>query len=277
MFETFIKYYENLDININNNENNNQVAVIVEPRNHEYLIPIIKQVMSKIGNEWNLQIFGSSMNEKTVKEKIKGNYKFINMEINDLISPAAYSLLLQSSQFWNQIKEEHILIFQTDSFVININNDYRIPTNYPYLGARYRFHDNNGIRLDISNPIIGIDPMCGGFSYRKKSAMIDCINNVTYDNIIQYRASNNLPNYLFINKFIIPEDVFFENALTVLGYPSPLHTIQDEPSKFCVNHLHNIYNIHPLTAFSIHPFDRFNKETLDYICGELLKKHAINY
>ena len=124
MFETFMKYYENLDIIINNNENNDQVAVIVEPRNHEYLIPIIKQVMSKIGDRWNLQIFGSNMNEKTVKEKIKGNYKFINMEINDLISPAAYSLLLQSSQFWNNIKEEHILIFQTDSFVININNDF---------------------------------------------------------------------------------------------------------------------------------------------------------
>ena len=43
MFETFMKYYENLDIIINNDENNDQVAVIVEPRNHEYLIPVINK------------------------------------------------------------------------------------------------------------------------------------------------------------------------------------------------------------------------------------------
>jgi hypothetical protein len=185
-----------------------------------------------------------------------------------LISPDAYSLLLQSKHFWNKITEEHIIIFQTDSFIIN--NDYEIPTKYPYLGAQYMYY-YAGKQFDAVNPIKGIDPMCGGFSYRQKSAMIDCINNVTYDDIIQYRTSNNLSNALFINKFIIPEDVFFENALTVLGYPSPSHTVQDESSNFCVGVLYNIYDIHPLTAFGIHPFDKFPKHDIDYICGELLK------
>ena len=112
--------------------------------------------------------------------------------------------------------------------------------------------------------------MCGGFSYRQKSAMIDCINNVTNDDIIQYRSSNNLINDLFINQFIIPEDVFFENALTILGYPLPSHTVQGEPAKFCVN-LCSMYDINPLSAFGIHPFDKFPKPDIDYICGELLK------
>lgn len=57
MLETFMNYYEKLDITINNDENNEQIAVIVEPRNHKYLIPVIKQVMSKLGNTWNLQIY----------------------------------------------------------------------------------------------------------------------------------------------------------------------------------------------------------------------------
>jgi hypothetical protein len=269
MLEKFMDYYRNLDITINNNIQNEKVAVIVEPRKHKYLIPVIKQVMSKFDNTWNLRIFGSDMNETYVRENIKGNYTFINMGINDLISPNAYSLLLQSKHFWNKIKEEHIIIFQTDSFIID--NRYEISTKYPYLGARYQYIDMNGNLIDAVNPIRGNDPMCGGFSYRRKSAMIDCINNVTYDDIIEYRTSNNLINDLFIDKFIIPEDIFFENALTILGYPSPPQTFQDEPAKFCVNHDYLDYKINPLSAFGIHPFDRFQKPDIDYICGELLK------
>lgn len=261
-------YYRHLDITINNNIQNEKVAVIVEPRKHKYLIPVIKQVMSNFDKTWNLQIFGSDMNETYVKENIKGNYEFINMGINDLISPDAYSLLLQSKQFWNKIKEEHIIIFQTDSFIIN--NNYDIPTKYPYLGARYT-HYYAGKRFDAVNPIKGIDAMCGGFSYRKRSAMIDCINNVTNDGIMQYRSSNNLSNALFINKFIIPEDVFFEHALAILGYISPPQAVQDESSNFCINYLYAMYDINPLTAFGIHPFDKFPKHEIDYICGELLK------
>jgi len=128
----------------------------------------------------------------------------------------------------------------------------------------------SGKILNQVGPIQSNDPMCGGFSYRQKSAMIDCINNVTYDDIIQYRTSNNLCNAYFIDEFIIAEDAFFENALTILGYPSPSHTVQDEPSKFCVNVLYRMYDINPLTAFGIHPFDKFPKHDIDYICGELL-------
>lgn len=268
MLEKFMDYYRHLDITINNNIQNEKVAVIVEPRKHKYLIPVIKQVMSNFDKTWNLQIFGSDMNETYVKENIKGNYEFINMGINDLISSDAYSLLLESKHFWNKIKEEHIIIFQTDSFIIN--NNYEIPTKYPYLGAQYRYY-YAGQQFDAVNPIKGIDAMCGGFSYRKRSAMIDCINNVTNDDITQYRSSNNLSNAHFINKFIIPEDVFFEHALVILGYISPSHTVQDESSRFCINYLYAMYDIDPLTAFGIHPFDKFPKHEIDYICGELLK------
>lgn len=280
MFETFMNYYENLNIIINNNENKNQVAVIVEPRNHEYLIPIIKQVMSKIGDRWNLQIFGSSMNERIIKEKIKGNYKFINMQIDDLISPATYSLLLQSSQFWNQIKEEHILIFQTDSFVLNINNDYKIPTKYGFLGAKYDFGlfiDNK--HVDTVEPILNSRSMNGGFSYRQKSVMLECINKVSYADIIEYRKINNMTNLTIENHFIIPEDVFFCNALVILGYDYPTGFAGE--INFCIDHFlwysHKSLYTNPLTVFGIHPFNKFKKEDLDYICGELLKKDAINY
>ena len=281
MLETFMNYYEKLDITINNDENNEKIAVIVEPRNHKYLIPVIKQVMSKLGNTWNLQIFGSDMNEKLVRENIKGNYKFINMGINDLVSPSVYSLLLQSTQFWDKIKEEHIIIFQTDSFIVNINDDYKIPTKYGFLGAKYN-HGRyiNDKHIDYVEPLPNTCNLNGGFSYRKKSVMLDCINKVSYDDIIQHRKSHNLPNELFLEKwFIIPEDVFFCNAMVVLGYDYPL-TLEEEIT-FCINHFsmdtRRHLNINPLTCLGIHPFDRFKKTDIDYICGELLKRDAVNY
>jgi len=266
MLSKFMEYYKQLDITITNNERNEKVAVIVEPRKHEYIIPVIKQVMSKFDDSWNLRVFGSDMNEAHIKENIKGNYAFINIGINDLVSPDAYSLLLQSPQFWNKIKEENIIIFQTDSFIIN--NNYEIPTQYGFLGAYYyvsHIFDN----IEVASPLPGVPNICGGFSYRKKSVMIDCVNNVTYDDIIEHRKTHNLDIRIFINRFILPEDCFFHNAMVVLGYDIPMNTTV--ASEFCINTLYKQLNIDPLSTFGIHPFDKFDKQDIDNICGELLR------
>lgn len=268
MLETFMKYYKELDIIINNNENNNKVAVIIEPRNHKYLIPVIKQVMSKFDNTWNLRIFGSDMNKYQIEENIKGTYCFVNLGINDLVSSSAYSLLMQSMILWNKIPEEHIIIFQTDSFIIN--NNYNIPTKYGFFGAYYNYgmRTENGIFYDMLSPLHKSPNICGGFSYRRKSVMTQCIQNVNYNDIIEYRKQNNLSIDLFTERTILPEDVFFQNAMVILGYDYP--TDNQEYKEFCINTFYKFNDIEPLTAFAIHPFDKFNKEDVDNICSHLL-------
>ena len=279
MIDKFLKYYEKLDIAINNNITNDKVAVIIEPRNHKYLIGVIKQVMSKLGDSWNLRIFGSDKNEANIKENIKGTYKFINMRIDDFVSPDAYSLFMQSKQFWDKIAEEHILIFQTDSFILS--NNYGIPLQYGFIGAPYFYgvHDNSGNFIDIITPVKGGYNINGGFSYRNKQIMLDCINKVTNNDIINYRKQHGLNVDYFIDRLIIPEDVFFMNAMAALKYPLPTGALNDnmECMKFCINHLQPGYinsDCELINAgtkpFGIHPFDKFNKDVLNNLCIDSL-------
>ena len=279
MIDKFFKYYENLDIVINNNDNSAKSAVIIEPRNHKHLIGVIKQVMSKLGDTWNLRIFGSDKNEANIKENIKGTYTFINMHIDDFVSPDAYSLFMQSKQFWDKIAEEHIIIFQTDSFILS--NNYGIPLQYGFIGAPYFYGYNihSDDRIDINAPIKGGYNINGGFSYRNKKVMLDCINNVTTNDIINYRKKHDLHFEYFIDRVIIPEDVFFINAMAVLNYPIPVGSNGDhnECIQFCLNNFNeNLINANNELIstgnkpFGIHPFDKFNKDILDQLCIDSL-------
>ena len=279
MIDKFFKYYEKLDIIINNNDSSNKVAVIIEPRDHKDLIGVIKQVMSKLDNTWNLRIFGSDKNEATVKDNIKGTYAFINMRINDFVSPDAYSLFMQSKQFWDKIAEEHILIFQTDSFILS--NNYSIPLQYGFIGASYFYGYNlhTDAPIDVNSPIKSGYNINGGFSYRNKQVMLDCINKVSNNDIINYRKMHDLHVDFFIDRLIIPEDVFFTNAIAVLGYPIPIGSIHEQTkcAEFCLNqfqeYLINVNNelISTRTKpFGVHAFNKLSNDVLDRFCIDAL-------
>jgi len=277
MIDKFFKYYEKLDIVINNNDSNTKVAVIVEPHNHKYLIGVIKQVMSKLGDTWNLRIFGSDKNEASIKENIKGTYTFVNTHIDDIVSPDAYNLFLQRKEFWNKIAEEHVLMFQTDSFILT--NNYNIPPNFGFVGAPYFYgvHDNSCNFIDITTPTQNGYNINGGFSYRNKQTMLDCINNVTNNDIINYRRQHGLNIEYFTANVILPENVFFMNAMAVLNYPLPTTTdmFLTECEKFCINpsQQHAINADNAIISTGIKPFgvnqlDNLNKDILDNLCTE---------
>jgi hypothetical protein len=205
--DNFFEYYSKLNIIINNNQNNNNVAIIVEPRKHKYLLGVIKNVMTNLDESWNLHIFGSDNNEEYIKNNILGNFKFTNLQINDL-NNTSYSLLFQSLPFWENIAEENILIFQTDSFINN--SKYKIPFEYGFIGATYNYGIlNNNKYIDVICPLGYEYSLNGGFSFRHKSLMIECIKNISINDIIKYRQLNNLNIDVFINKYILNEDVFF--------------------------------------------------------------------
>ena len=243
--DSFFEYYSKLNVIIDNNSNNNNVAIIVEPRKHKYLLGVIKNVMSNLDKTWNLHIFGSDKNEEYIKSNILGNFKFTNLQINDL-NQTTYSLLFQSLAFWDNINEENILIFQTDSFINNPN--YKIPFEYGYIGATYLYGfliENKCI--NIISPLNYNYNINGGFSFRHKSLMIECIKNVSLNNIIEYRKKNNLNIEFFINKYVLNEDVFFNNAIVILGYELASEQICND---FCSQHNINY------DSFGVHAFDK---------------------
>lgn len=70
MIDQFFQYFEIKDITILNKDDNDKVAVIVEPRKHKYLLGVIKNVMSSLGTDWNLHIFGSDNNEEYIRTNL---------------------------------------------------------------------------------------------------------------------------------------------------------------------------------------------------------------
>lgn len=169
---------------IMNSNNNKKTAVIVETRNHIMLKHIINNVMLNLGNDWNLHIFCGFDNHKFVKETWS-NAKitllpFYNMSVD------IYDFVFLNIFFWNSISSEDILIFQTDTFLIDDPIDSFI-NNYVYLGAPHT-NIHGGISYLTPNNF-GLN---GGFSFRKKSAMLHALNNIKTSDINNYRGLHNM-------------------------------------------------------------------------------------
>jgi len=85
---------------------------------------------------------------------------------NRLSSINEYNKRLTSLEFWNQFEEENVLIIQHDSGILRKGiEDY---FNYDFIGAPIKW--------------INFPAMNGGFSLRKKSAMIEVISKIKYRN-----------------------------------------------------------------------------------------------
>lgn len=84
----------------------------------------------------------------------------------DCKSVEEYNKLLTSRFFWDQFYTENILIIQHDSALLRtgIEEFYK----WDYVGAPWTFQQHGGN---------------GGLSFRKKSAMIECIEKIPYNGI----------------------------------------------------------------------------------------------
>lgn len=184
----------------------NNVAVIVEPRKHEMLEMIVRNVMYFLGEDWNLHIFGGNLNEKWVNELFPEDweYRFTNLGV-DNITADEHNLLLKQRFFWQEIKEENILIFQTDSFLLRRGIEPIF--EYDYAGAETMNQHEKSPKGIGQN---------GGLSFRKRSSMLDCIDNVYEYMINEYRVKNGkLP--FKINSCILAEDIYFYHSLEILN------------------------------------------------------------
>lgn len=120
----------------------------------------------------------SEIMDRHLKYLPEDSVTYISTMVN---SVERYNRLLASVDFWKQIKEENILIIQHDSALLKqgITSFYK----WDYVGAPWTFQQHGGN---------------GGLSFRKKSAMIECIEKISY---------NGTDN----------EDIYFCNALKTLG------------------------------------------------------------
>ena len=153
------------------------IAIIVEPREHQLLVPIIENAMSVLGDSWKIQIFhgtenGNFIRNSSLSSKIKEGQIYLSQLNRSNITVSNYNDLLLSRHFWDNVLGERVLVFQTDSILCG-GSSHKIDDffKYDYVGApwdenKYEFHC--GIYQGSHSIFVGN----GGLSFRKRSATL---------------------------------------------------------------------------------------------------------
>jgi hypothetical protein len=147
------------------------IAVMVEPRLHEYLKPVIENMIRN--TDIPILIFHSKDNEEFLKNTFSSfiNNKILLTKLRQTnLTIKQYNMLLTSKSFWDKINGENILIFQTDSCLCrHINTfDFTPYLDYGFVGAPCK----------LEYPIPWQN---GGISIRKKSLMLKSLNQEPND------------------------------------------------------------------------------------------------
>jgi len=153
-------------------------AVIVEPRNHPAFAFVTWSVLQQIPKHWKVHWFHGTKTDtnkvlegkvlKVLRERIE-----LHPLPNENLSLADYNRLLTSQAFWLSIPAEHILIFQTDSgFIFRSPHALEEFMEYDYVGAPWSQTSKRKWAGCVGN---------GGFSLRRRSAMLRVIQRVPYN------------------------------------------------------------------------------------------------
>ena len=143
-------------------------AVIVEPRKHAAMPLVVKNFLTHLpATEWNILVMHGKSNKTFVEEKVLVmdplRIRLYELPSCENLTIRDYNCLLSSPEFYEIIPTEIMLIFQTDTLIVNpcrlceIIRDFE--ERYDYVGAPWK----DGA---VGN---------GGLSLRKKSKMLERI------------------------------------------------------------------------------------------------------
>jgi hypothetical protein len=165
-------------------------CVIVEPRSHPLLGPVLRNFMALLQHKgWGLIIFHGLENEAFAREQVARwpNVIFQSLGVSNL-AVMEYSALCRSVDFWSRLRAlgcKHALIFQTDALLFRDNVDEYL--QYDYVGAAWP--DKWGGN--------------GGLSLRSVDKMLE---------ILEKYKDNNMR---------VPEDVYFCRGCAYFGHLAP--------------------------------------------------------
>ena len=187
-------------------------AVIVEPREHAALEYVLNNYNEHLSDEWQFILYHGNKNKK-YSENIcnqifkPGRMKLMNLNVDNLTIDD-YNKLFYTKSFWESIPTEIILIFQTDSIICSKHKDLINKfLKYYYVGAPW-------INEDIGN---------GGLSLRKKSKMIEILNQCTISNMNEDVYFSNGCDGIVINKPSFEESKTFSIETVMSNKSFGLH------------------------------------------------------
>lgn len=192
-----VKYYPGLLSGLEGG----RALVIVEPRNHKMLKYVCDNFDQHMCKSWDLYVFHGKSHQDYAREAVKDikGRKVILLALDkDDFSADDYNITFKSLDFWNQVKAENILVFQTDA-VLCPASKFKIQDfmHFDYIGCgSYNKAIGNSREVwgndhSKNNFFYGV----GGLSFRKNSFQKKCIKE--YPNINP----------------VYPEDVFYSNCV----------------------------------------------------------------
>jgi len=176
-------------------------AVFIEFRDFPHVEFLIRNTIFKLGTKWSHTVICGNLNYNLIEgicKSISPNINIIKIDVDNM-TQTEYSRFLTTSEFWNLLRGEKILIYQEDSIIFK--NNIQDFIEYDYIGAPFLKSAN-----DTPNSVGN-----GGLSLRSKSKMLEVINKFSPT---EYQYNSSTHEYMnYVNLEFPPEDVYFSKCM----------------------------------------------------------------
>ena len=113
--------------------------LIVEPRPHPLLKPVIDAFSARVPSTWVLYVVhgrGNGDYARRAAEQVAETRRVVYLQLDaDNLSAAQYNALFKTPAFWDRVQAEHVLVFQTDAMPCAGALDMSAATNLPDLSG----------------------------------------------------------------------------------------------------------------------------------------------
>ena len=216
-----------------------KTAIIVEPRKCEALPYVLNNFFENLDETWSFNIFCGNLNKEFVEEFLTSNsftgnrkVKVFNLNVDNL-SIDKYNDLFLSQYFYDTIETEIFLVFQTDTLILKKTNYFiNYFYKFDYCGAPWKQEaiDESKTRMSYTE----LNYSCvgnGGLSLRKKSKMLELLNDYNENNFLEKNEdmifSGFLTNKIKIKKPSEIEAMFFSIEHVFSPYSFGIHKLWD--------------------------------------------------
>ena len=196
--QNYLNNFTNLKVNLTYDSNRNKSILIVDERPSLALIQVIKNALYFF-RDHNLLVGGNERVFNLIKKFIGNDFFKIKIESYRL-NAIQYNNLLTDFKFWSSIKEEKILIFQSDCLIfrsIDFDN-----FNHGMIGPVCQFFNEKEFIMN------------GGFSLRNRNLMLDLckykkdfdqniVEDIFFTKLIRQHYPKLLPKMSECNDFAI--------------------------------------------------------------------------
>jgi hypothetical protein len=233
--ENLLKLVKDTDFtkrqHILSHNNSDKLAIIIDTRYDGIMEAVIRNFMHFMNpHGWNLLIVSHSKYENIIRDTfptatlnlLDENMIYYNDDQIPNITIETYNRILLDKNFWKSLpaKAEHICIFQKDCIMFKMFQDYFI-LNYEFSGANYYNTKHTGFYYGGIN---------GGFSLRRKSAMLECLeidlSDINAHRLEQYK--NYLKRTNFSETFKQENILAYEKILEEPIHEDVIYTIACE-------------------------------------------------